>query len=219
MRSTSGTAHLLSVRDPERSSAGRSSVVARISAMELTERRVFAAVVTLCGSVTAAMIGYELSRPHVLMGIHGYDPGAYFGATLQLLHGVVPYRDFYYEHPPGLPLFLPPFMVLGQLGGDRVAMVIARALTGVFSGCQCHPRSSIDTPLGVLDPLRLFSRGIPGIGRRRSRQPDGIARSKSATAVRLALRNFGRRWPFCPLLPDSRLLLLIPEDAALLGAT
>lgn len=87
----------------------------------------------ICAGLSAALIAYELTRPHVLSGIVTYDEGVYLGGTLRLLHGALPYRDFAYLPPPGLLLFLSPFVALGHIGGDHGAMVTARILTGAVA--------------------------------------------------------------------------------------
>lgn len=61
-----------------------------------------------------------------LRDLVGYDEGVYFGASIALTSGLVPYRDFLLLHPPGMPLVLAPFALLGSVAGDDVAFAIAR---------------------------------------------------------------------------------------------
>jgi tetratricopeptide (TPR) repeat protein len=92
------------------------------------------AVVWCVGLVSAALLVREFSRPHALVGIRQpapYDDGVYFGAALRLVSGNLPYRDFTFVHPPGLPIILSPIAALGPIVGEQVAMVIARLLTAV----------------------------------------------------------------------------------------
>ena len=82
---------------------------------------------------------YQLSLPGVLFGVHGYfngigyDDGVYMGASLRLVHGVIPYRDFVLLHPPGVPLLLAPISALGDVIGTRGAFGLARVLTIVVA--------------------------------------------------------------------------------------
>ncbi|MCO5998099.1 tetratricopeptide repeat protein [Actinoallomurus rhizosphaericola] len=88
------------------------------------------------GFVSAALLGWELSRPHALVGTHqlnSYNDGVYFGAALRLVGGRLPYRDFTFLHPPGLPLILAPIAALAKVVGEPVAMAIARVLTAVLA--------------------------------------------------------------------------------------
>jgi tetratricopeptide (TPR) repeat protein len=60
-----------------------------------------------------------------------YNDGVYFGAALRLVSGNLPYRDFTFLHPPGLPIILSPIAALGSIVGEQVAMAIARLLTAL----------------------------------------------------------------------------------------
>src|SRR5690348_11885397 len=44
-----------------------------------------------------------------LLGLHGYDDGVYFGASIAITQGQLPYRDFLLLLPPGQPVALLPF--------------------------------------------------------------------------------------------------------------
>ena len=56
-----------------------------------------------------------LSRPGYLMGVTEYDDGPYFGSAVDLLHGVLPYRDFIFVQPPGITLLMLPAAALSRL--------------------------------------------------------------------------------------------------------
>jgi alpha-1,2-mannosyltransferase len=61
------------------------------------------------------------------LGSYGrYDDGVYYTASDALTFGRVPYRDFVLLHPPGLPLVLVPFALLGRLTSDPVGMAAGR---------------------------------------------------------------------------------------------
>src|SRR5579872_1611402 len=116
----------------ETQSAGRPAPRA---GSELSTRQLTVLSVTVVsGLVAASLAAYVLSLPNVLRGVHGNDDGVYLGATLRLLHGTLPYRDFAYLHPPGLPLLLSPFVALAHVGGDRTAMVVVRCVTAAVTG-------------------------------------------------------------------------------------
>ena len=64
-------------------------------------------------------------------GLHAwaYDTGVYFGASLRLVHGVMPYRDFALMHPPGIALLLSPFSAVSYVLGTSTSLVVARLAT------------------------------------------------------------------------------------------
>ncbi|HEY6786965.1 MAG TPA: glycosyltransferase 87 family protein [Trebonia sp.] len=92
-----------------------------------------AVIVTVTGLLAAGLTGYLLAQPHVLVGVHGYDDGVYLGSAIELIHGIVPYKDFSYLHPPGMPLLLSPVAAVGELTGSPIAMLIARLLTAAVA--------------------------------------------------------------------------------------
>lgn len=104
---------------------------ARIPTAYKNSPRSHVVAVTLAGLLSAGLVGYQLAQPTALGGVHGYDDGVYLGAALGLVHGVLPYRDFAYLHPPGMPLLLAPVAAIGGLTGSPAAMLIARLLTGL----------------------------------------------------------------------------------------
>ena len=55
-----------------------------------------------------------------------YDDGVYFGASVELVHGVIAYRDFAFIQPPMITVWLLPFAALSTLTGTAVAMELAR---------------------------------------------------------------------------------------------
>ncbi|MEV0400384.1 tetratricopeptide repeat protein [Actinoallomurus sp. NPDC050550] len=92
------------------------------------------AIVGFAGLLSAAVLARDFSRPHALVGTHefnSYNDGVYFGAALRLTNGYLPYRDFTFLHPPGLPMILAPIAALSHIVGEPVAMAIARLLTAV----------------------------------------------------------------------------------------
>ena len=73
-----------------------------------------------------------------------YDDGVNFAAAALLARGVLPYRDFFYAHPPGGPLALAPFGLLARwIDAGRaftlagLAVVATAALTTYLLGRLC----------------------------------------------------------------------------------
>jgi hypothetical protein len=81
------------------------------------------------GLLALGICGYQSSLPNVLFGMHGADDGVYLGAALRLAHGAVPYRDYSFVQPPGLPLLMTPLALLS----DRDAMAVARVVTALVA--------------------------------------------------------------------------------------
>jgi hypothetical protein len=54
------------------------------------------------------------------------DEGAYYGASLGLVNGLLPYRDLLLLHPPGIAVLLAPFAALSQLTGEPDSLAIMR---------------------------------------------------------------------------------------------
>jgi hypothetical protein len=96
----------------------------------------------LLAALTAALVGggiaaYGLFLPHSLLGVHDYDDGVYFGASLRLVAGVLPYRDYVLTHPPGIALLLSPIALLSRAIGSDGGLAIARILTVLVAGLNC----------------------------------------------------------------------------------
>jgi alpha-1,2-mannosyltransferase len=62
-----------------------------------------------------------------------YDDGVYFGASVELLHGVLPYRDFAFIQPPMITVWMFPFAALSTLTGTAVAMEAGRFFVDLVS--------------------------------------------------------------------------------------
>jgi len=91
------------------------------------------------GLLALGVCCYQLSLPFWLLGIHGYtgtgyDDGVYLGAATRLVHGVAPYRDFDFLHPPGITLVMGPVALVGRVIGTRDAMGVARCITVAVTG-------------------------------------------------------------------------------------
>jgi alpha-1,2-mannosyltransferase len=79
---------------------------------------------------------YQLAQPGHLLGVGDYDDGADFGSALQLIHGVLPYRDFIIVQPPGITLLMTPAALLSQLTSTAGAIAAGRVLT-VAASAAC----------------------------------------------------------------------------------
>ncbi len=78
------------------------------------------------GAVTFAVRLFTVLRSAGLYGYGNYDDGVYFAASIALVHGRLPYRDFLLLHPPGIALALSPFAGLAGLIGEPDAFAVAR---------------------------------------------------------------------------------------------
>jgi hypothetical protein len=55
-----------------------------------------------------------------------YDDGVWFGTAVRLAHGVLPYRSFVDDQPPGVPVLMLPFALWSRSVGTRTAFAVAR---------------------------------------------------------------------------------------------
>lgn len=84
---------------------------------------------TVIAAVAAATLGVLLLQSLLhghLSGHDEYDDGVYFGSSLQLIHGILPYRDFVLIQPPMISVLLLPFAALSELTGPAPAFETAR---------------------------------------------------------------------------------------------
>ncbi len=90
----------------------------------------------IAGAVSLAIGCYQLSLPHVLSGVlgwnEGYDDGVYLGVATRFVHGVLPYRDFVFVQPPGIVYLMTPVALVGRIFGTDLALEIARCITVVI---------------------------------------------------------------------------------------
>jgi hypothetical protein len=81
---------------------------------------------------------FTLTRSGYLTGITEYDDGVYFGATIRLTEGIMPYRDFAYIQPPGILLIMTPVAFIANLTTAVKGLALARVLTALAS-TACIP--------------------------------------------------------------------------------
>jgi alpha-1,2-mannosyltransferase len=84
-----------------------------------------------------------------LRGMNSYDGAVYYAAAAGLAHGLLPYRDFLFLHPPGIVVALVPFAALGQLIGDPSGMEVATLAWFGIGALNAVLVSKILRPLGV----------------------------------------------------------------------
>lgn len=91
----------------------------------------------VCGALGIIMATLPVFTHLGSLGAWGYDTGVYLGASIRLVHGVLPYRDFALMHPPGIALLLSPASALAPLIGTSSVLVLARVLTIATMGLNC----------------------------------------------------------------------------------
>ena len=123
-----------------------------------------------------------------LFGIDTYDDSVHYSAALALVHGVLPYRDFLFLHPPGVVVALSPFAAFGaathdgwgfaagriawMLMGSATAALIVVALRGVG-------------PLGALVGGIGYSIYLPAIRAERTTMLEGLTSALLVVALLL----------------------------------
>src|SRR3979490_1927745 len=89
-------------------------------------------VIGVLALVAAGVTAYQLSRPGSLFGITA-DVSVYFGASVRLVHGALPYRDYVFVQPPGFALLATPFALLSKLIGTRDGLAVLRLCTPLLA--------------------------------------------------------------------------------------
>jgi alpha-1,2-mannosyltransferase len=82
--------------------------------------------------LAAGIVFYQVSRPGYLFGLTS-DISSWFGSSIRLVHGALPYRNFDLLQPPGFPLLASPFAFLSEAVGTRDALAVLRLCTPVLS--------------------------------------------------------------------------------------
>ncbi len=92
--------------------------------------RFLVAVVVLLSITLLAL--QALFKDHI-SGVVEYDDGVYMLASLQVLHGLRPYKDFVFLQPPLITLWLTPASTLALDYGTKTAFEAARILTDLVT--------------------------------------------------------------------------------------
>jgi hypothetical protein len=116
---------------PRRRSKAR-RLASRLAAVDATRAAIFAV-----GLLGLAFALYQLAEPGALYGVTEYDDGPYFGSSVLLVHGYLPYRDFAFSMPPGITLLMAPVAAVARLVGTRMGIAIARLVTALVAGVNC----------------------------------------------------------------------------------
>jgi 4-amino-4-deoxy-L-arabinose transferase-like glycosyltransferase len=110
------------------------------------------AVALAAGAIVLGVGCYQLAQPHVLTGVlgynEGYDDGVYVAVATRLVHGVLPYRDFVYLHPPGMAYLMAPSAAIGIVGGSDWSLIIARIVTVIVTAANAVLVALLVRPLG-----------------------------------------------------------------------
>ena len=94
--------------------------------------RAITAIIVAAAVLAAGITFYQLSRPGLLFGITP-DISVWIGASIRLVHGAIPYRDFDLIQPPGFTLLATPFAALSEWIGTRDALAALRLGTPLLS--------------------------------------------------------------------------------------
>jgi alpha-1,2-mannosyltransferase len=82
---------------------------------------------------------FLVARPGFLTsGTVEYDDGVYLGASLRLLHGALPYKDYAFVQPPGIIVVALPAALVGSLTSQVTGLAVARILS-VLASTACVP--------------------------------------------------------------------------------
>src|SRR5580692_2750847 len=94
-----------------------------LRAFPLTQLQVIALLI-FCLSLGMSL--WQLSVPEFLSS---YDSGVYLAATVHLVSGVLPYKDFTFVQPPGILLLMSPVAVFSRIFGTHDGFVLARVVS------------------------------------------------------------------------------------------
>jgi len=86
------------------------------------------------------------------------DVAVYVGASVRLVHGALPYRDFVFIQPPGFTLLATPFAFLSELVGTRDALAVLRLCTPLIAVGSVLLVGRITRPYGR--PAVLLACGV-----------------------------------------------------------
>ncbi len=100
--------------------------------MKRPEDRPSTVIIVVAAVLAAGVTIYQLTRPGFLFGITP-DISAWFGGSIRLVHGALPYRDFDLTQPPGFALLASPFAFLSELIGTRDALAVLRMFTPLLA--------------------------------------------------------------------------------------
>ena len=95
----------------------------RLRIQHLTTKAIIVTVL-ICFEIILSL-NQILHNAH-LANFNGGDGGVYYAATYNLIHGVLPYRNFVFLQPPLILIILSPFALLGEVTSIRLGFETAR---------------------------------------------------------------------------------------------
>jgi hypothetical protein len=84
-------------------------------------------------SIFCLSLGMSLWQLSVPEFLSSYDSGVYLAATIHLVSGVLPYKDFTFVQPPGLLLLMSPVGVFSRVFGTHDGFIVARVVSSVVT--------------------------------------------------------------------------------------
>jgi hypothetical protein len=88
-------------------------------------RRNWVVIIGIAPTAAAVLLVQGLLHGH-LSAVDEYDDGVYFGASVELVHGVMAYRSFAFIQPPMITVWMLPFAAASRVVGTAPAMESAR---------------------------------------------------------------------------------------------
>ncbi|MGA2123761.1 MAG: hypothetical protein ABSG58_04965, partial [Acidimicrobiales bacterium] len=76
---------------------------------------------------------WQITRPE-FVGV--YDSGVYLAASIRLISGALPYRDFVFVQPPGILICLSPAALFSRVFGSHDGLILARVMTAFVSAAN-----------------------------------------------------------------------------------
>jgi hypothetical protein len=81
-------------------------------------------------SVSLGMSFWQLTVPKYV-GL--YDSGVYLAASIHLISGALPYKDFAFVQPPGILILMSPAAIFSRIFGSHDGLELARVITSFVS--------------------------------------------------------------------------------------
>lgn len=129
-----------------------------------------------------------------LYGLGDYDDGVHYGAAVGLVHGLVPYRDFLFLHPPGIVLALSPFALFGLVVGDPNGFAAARLCWMGLGALSAALVVKILRPVGTVGALAggvFYAVWYPAVYGDHTTQLEGLSTALALVAAALLTRPRG----------------------------
>jgi hypothetical protein len=95
-------------------------------------RRNWMVIAGIAGAALGVLALQAFLHAH-FSAVDEYDDGVYFGASVELLHGVLAYRDFAFIQPPMITIWMAPFAALSPLTGTAAAMEAGRFFVDIVT--------------------------------------------------------------------------------------